>query len=483
MERNTMSTPQSTGTMQLVIDNPSNSGADNDQIYVCITGYQPAPPGTAPSAVSFGYIDLSTPTPAIVATGTAGFSYQSGVYSQTLSQLLTTFPNGIPIPAIESARIYFAIFEDFTASTMAASGPAPGYGTPNMFDTVEFDTSNPGTYNINPTNVDFYGISYTVSATDSSGTTVTTGFNQPRSTILNALYVPPVGDDRKFGNTNIFNYCAITTAQNTLRVLSPKSPAPSDWDPGSPTTAVARATQCSHFFDEYVRKHCFKPSRKFTFYNKLWSQGMIDPAQLQVWGEVSSDGLAMNLYSTADRSGTPTQTLSPPVAPWPLPDFAANPTEYHSTSGTSADQIDWGFLLAGNAATNTGVANSDWSTDAATAIMVSICRGVMHLDDGTTSWVDATRYYQGDGGVSTVEMPIFYYASILHQYGLTGLAYALSLDDVYGTNPSIAFNAGATVTVTLVSMEQAVQQSSAPASDGADAAPLVEAGTGVLTPA
>jgi hypothetical protein len=465
-----MSTPPPSGTMQLVIDNPPTSGATNDQIFVCITGYQPQAPWTPnPPASAFGYVDLTTATPSIVQTGLSGFSYQSGVYSQTLSQLLTTFPTGIPVPAIQSARVYFAIFDDFTSSTMAASGPAPGWGTPNMYDTVEFDTSNPGTYNINPTTVDFYGISYTVAATDSSGTARTVGFNQPRSTILNALQVAPVADDQKFGNTNIFNYCAITTPTNTLRVLSPKTMALTDWDPTSPTAQADRAKRCSHFFDDYVSKHCFKPERKFTFYNKLWSPGTADPSSLQVWGEVSSDGLTMTLYSNKDRSGTPLQTLAPPVAPWPQPDFATNPSGYHNTGGTSADQIDWGFLLAGNVSTNTGVANSDWSTDAAIAIMVSICRGVMHLDEGTTQWVDASLYYQGNGsGVSTEDMPIFYFSSILHQFGLNGLAYVLSLDDVYGTNPTIMFNSGATVTVTLVSLEKAVQAGgSAPANDGA----------------
>lgn len=469
-----MSTPTPAGTMQLVIDNPSTSGATNDQVFVCITGYQPQSPWTPdPPASAFGYVDLTTASPAIVQTGLSGFSYQPGVYSQTLTQLLATFPNGIPVPPIQSARIYFAIFDDFTSGTMAASGPAPGWGTPIMYDTVEFDTSNPGTYNINPTNVDFYGISYTVAATDSSGTPRKTGFEESRSTIVAGLQVPPIDTLQRFGNTNIFNYCTITGSDNVLRVLAPKTMALTDWQPTSSTEQVERARQCSHFFDRYVSEHCFRAGRQFTFYNKLWSRGTSDPSQYQVWGEVTADGLTMNLYSNAKRSGTPMQTLGLPVASWPNPDFGTNASLYHNTSGTDSDQIDWGFLLAGNVSTNTGVPGGDWSTDAAIAIMVSICRGVMHLDDGTTSWVDPRRYYKGDGsGASTAATPIFFYSSVLHNFGLNGLAYVLSLDDVYGTNPTIMFDAGATVTVTLVSLEKVVLNSVEPANAAGQAGSL-----------
>lgn len=82
------------------------------------------------------------------------------------------------------------------------------------------------------------------------------------------------------------------------------------------------------------------------------------------------------------------------------------------------------------------------------AIPVSIVRGVMHLDNGTVDWKDSTKYYQGLNGASTAEFPIFYYGKILHQFGIAGKVYALSFDDVYGTDSGIGFT-DPDVTLTL----------------------------------
>jgi hypothetical protein len=437
----------------------SDSSVPNDQIWVSILGYQPTTPwSAAPPSANFGYIDLTSSTPSLVETGTSGFSYKSGVTSQTLAQLISTFGSSIPIPAIQSARIYFAIGSDFSAADMPASGPAPGWGTTIMYDTVEFDTSNPGTYNINPTNVDFYGISYTVSVGS-----VTTGFTNTRSDVISQLLgitLSPVNQES--GNTNIFTYCAINSSSNVLRVLSPKTMALTDWDPSSQANQVTYATQASHFFDDYVLNEVWKPGRQFTFYNKLYSAGAPNPAQYQLWGEVTSDGSLMNLYTDAQRTQryTNVPTLAPPATSWPNPSFNT-PSNYHNTSGSSAADVDWGFLLIGNVATNCGFTGSKWGDVATIAIMVSICRGVAHLDDGTTSWVTSSNYYQGSGsGTSTESMPVLFYSSLLHQLGVNGLAYALSLDDVYGQNSSIQIPNGGTVTVTLESLANVAPPSS-----------------------
>lgn len=423
----------SNATMNLSIVNPSNSGVTSDKVFVSIIGVDPSKPTQSV------YLDFATGQLANFTT------YVSGTTSWTLQQL----GSSIAVPPIQSARIYFAINKDFTS--MASSGPSPSGSNPILFDKIEFDTHVPGTFNINGTSVDFYGISYTITATPSGGTQpVTVGYTASRSDVINALNDIPLSPDaQRFGNTRIFEACTIRDKDEVLRVLAPKAMALSDWGP-TQEKAVHRATQASHFLDAYVQKHCWKPGRTFSFYDKFW------PTQLNVrYGQVSADGLTLNLFTDAAMTQpyTPVPSLPRPCATWPNPNFNT-PTNYQNTNSPDVDGIDWGFLLLGNAL-GTG-AGANWASDpAAMAIMVSIDRGVMHLDNGTTDWVDASKYYPGNvKGDSTEDMPIFYYSRILHGLGLNGQAYVLSYDDVYGTNPSIFFDGGATVTVTLNSLER-----------------------------
>lgn len=425
-------------TMNLRIVNQSNSGVGSDKVFVSLLG-------TDPATNQFGYLDFATGR--IITT--SPFVYVPGTTSKTLAQLQALGPT-IAVPPIQSARIYFAINNDFEPSLMVASGPTASANNPALFDKIEFDTHQPGYFNINGTSVDFFGISYTISAIPSGKTEpVTVGFDKTRTEIIKALNnVVASPPSQQFGNTNIFKACIIKNGGEALRVLSPKTMALTDWG-ATQQEYTERATMNSHFLDQYVNQHCWAPNRTFSFYDKNW------PGQLnQIFGRVSADGLTLNLFTDAAMTVpyAPVPTLPRPSAAWPNPSFQT-PTNYHQTNSQAVNGIDWGFLLIGNVL-GTG-AGANWASDpAAMAIMVSIDRGVMHMNDGTTAWVTPANYYKGNGsGVSTEDMPILFYSSILHQFGLNGQAYVLSFDDVYGENPTIAFASGAEVTVTLNSLE------------------------------
>ena len=172
-------------------------------------------------------------------------------------------------------------------------------------------------------------------------------------------------------------------------------------------------------------------------------------------GKVDSTGTTLNLYTNAGMTTPYTvPSLPRPSVAWPNPDFAKKPGLYQNIDSANG-AMDWGFLLFANAGYSSGLGEY-WNSDpVAIAIMVSICRGVMHLDNGCTDWVDSSKYYLGNGkGVSSSNLPIFYYSSILHSKGLGGKAYVLSYDDVYGYDPAIYFSGYPDVTVTLNSVEK-----------------------------
>lgn len=116
----------------------------------------------------------------------------------------------------------------------------------------------------------------------------------------------------------------------------------------------------------------------------------------------------------------------------PQPDFQSGFSDWHNVS---ADPIDWGYVILGN---TEGKGAPYWASDnVAMAVLVSICRGVMHLDSAD-DWIDPSNSYQGapEGGKAT-EFPTFYYSKILHDSAIGGKAYALSYDDVFGTDPTV----------------------------------------------
>ena len=420
--------------MNLTIVNPSTSGATDAEVYITIIGDDPST--NAPS-----YLDLSSSPPAL-----KPFSSYQSTMSQTLAALPASSSGGIQIPAIRSARLYISVGSDFSGVNFPYSGPSASKDTLVLFDKVEFDTSTPGLYNVNATSVDFYGVSYTLTAIPTGATVpVTVGFTDTREKILTALYdIPLSPSGQASGNTNTFQSCFMFDgAGNILRVLAPKAMALTDW---APLPDVTRATQWSHFFDTYVHKAVFQPERVFSFYTKNWTPENPGPT---IWAKVSPDGETVFLYTDPGLSNPYTVASLPrPMASPGKPSFAQHPTSYHNVIGNAADEIDWGFLLGGNANPDTGMADNWGSDPAAMALMVSICRGVAHLPG--EEWLDADRYYQGTGnGQGTEEFPIFWYARLLHQMGVGGKAYALSYDDVYGENPSIFFDENRTVTLTL----------------------------------
>lgn len=467
----------STLTFYLNIHNPGTSGGTDDEVYICLTGLDPDTGSTA-------YLDFSTGsltvTDSIFANGTAMQSISA------LKTLAASFPSTgfrpvqvvaepeggeflkIYVPAMKSSRIYFSKGSAFPSST-ANSGPTASKGDNIMFDKVEFDTATPGQYNINSTSVDFYGISYTLAVPATSGEVVEVGYDQNRSDIIAALRAVPgtTPADSEFGNMDIFSQLFVEDANNTYRVLAPKTMAVSDWDSGSTHTNARRA---SHFMDSYVSKACYAPNREFEFYSKLYPS-----SETVYYGKVDAAGENILLYTDSARTQAyaPVPSLPKPTNAWADPDFDPvvsgsnqHPSYFHNVNGAN-DTIDWGYLLMGNSA-GTG-AGANWGTDPlAIAIMVSMCRGVMHLNDGTSSWIDSSKYYQGgrytvgadgktvDNGagaaVSSPEFPIYFFSQVLHQFGYDGKAYVLSYDDVYGDNPSVYFNGGAELSLTFNSL-------------------------------
>ena len=432
-----------TSNMSLTINNMPHSGATSDQVYVCILGNDPT------DTTQFGYLDFTQPKPVFKVSAKSGWTFAPSTMATTLDKI--SFP--IEMPNINSARIYFSVYKNF--STFPDSGPTASRGNDVLFDKIEFDSgSNP---NINGTSVDFYGISYVISGHDAEHGDVSYGFTQSRSDIINALNnFTASPESQKSGNTGIMKKTFITNSSNeVLRVLAPKAMALGDWG-STEAEFVEWGTKCSHFLDDYVTQHCFKGGRKFNFYSKKYPND-----QTVYWGTTPPQGGEIHLWEdeacTRPYSNVP--TLKVPVAPWPLPDFKTQQVLYHNVGGEGdkQDDIDWGFLLLGNSA-GTGAA-AHWGDDPlCMAIMVSICRGVMHLDNGTESWIDKSQYYQGNGAnppMSTPDMPIFYYSSILHKLG-DGKAYVLSYDDVYGANPSIFFSGNPDIKIDLYGLDKVV---------------------------
>lgn len=461
------------------IVNPSTSGATDAEVYVSIVGLNPKTNDNC-------YVDFNTGS---LVDASSVFA-QSGC-SQSLEALKTaaaaipaksfhplkliTDAKGnqnlsIYCPPIKSARIYFAVYDNMAAST-ANSGPSASKGENLMFDKIEFDTSTVGSYNINSTSVDFYGLSYTLSVVPTGGSSaVEVGYTKGRAEVIAALQAVPATTPAtsNFGNTDIFKQTIVSNSDNIQRVLAPKNMALTDW--GKPSSPYTNAQRASHFLDDYVSKHCYLPGRTFSFYSKLYPS-----SQTVYYGEVDTAGENIKLYTDAARTQaySPCPTLPKPTNAFGNPNFGASPSQFHNVNGAN-DTIDWGFLLMGNSA-GTG-AGANWGSDPlAIAIMVSICRGVMHLDDGTSSWIDSSKYYQGgrytretngttkDNGASAAvtspEYPVYFYSKVLHEKGFDGKAYALSYDDVYGSNPSVYFDEGTTLTVNLNSLHKVAPSS------------------------
>lgn len=408
-----------TDAMKLSIVN--QSGFSDDQVYFIMICQSPA-----------GYLDFRNH----VLVETPSFSFDAATMTATLAQIKAHSGDGtytIPCPAMGSARIYFAFGKNFDQmGGFTLSGP--GMGSSNPIPWAMFEVNLAGGKFLNQGNVDFFSIAYTLTATQNSGERVTVGITTPSDTIFKQFEAIPLPADsaQQSGNTDIFKATIVRDASGApVRVVSPKSVALGDINAND-----AVPQMFSHFLDDYIKNHCWKPGRTFSFSSKLGDDHAI------YYGKISADGLNLLIYTDAAMTIPYTvPSLPRPNNPWGQPDFKDRSDLWHNVGVTSTDpnNIDWGYLLYGQDGYAVGP-GANWITDpVAMAIPVSIVRGVMHLDNGTVDWKDSTKYYQGTNGVSTSEFPIFYYGQILHRFGIAGKVYALSFDDVYGTDSGIGF--------------------------------------------
>ncbi|MCF6175919.1 MAG: beta-1,3-glucanase family protein [Victivallaceae bacterium] len=426
----------------------NNSGFPDEKVYLMCLGSNSQ---AAPDA-NFGYLDFSTH--ALKGIGTKGsFTLDVTKMVKTMAEIKTLSGNNtytIKVPQIVSGRLYFAFGDNFDqCPSFSASGPPNGKANTVIYDKVEFDTwDNP---NINVTNVDFFSVSYFVTATDSvTGEKASRGYFKSRQVIFDEFKNVAGSTTQNYGNTNIFESLIITRAQQDdikqVRILAPKNPAYSDFD-NLDNTFDAAPQKCSHFFDEYIRKHCWKPNRKFEFHSKLYNPSAPTVNNQIYYGEISADGMTLNIYTDSARTIPYTvaalprplsDTFNPATGTFSFP----NATTWHQVVNADSNDIDWGYLLGGQVAVSSGQ-GLYWATDpVAMAILISIARGVMHDDDGCSKWTDPSFYYQGDpvSQTSTAEYPIYYYSKIVHDYSIENLAYGLSFDDIYASDPSLYFN-------------------------------------------
>ncbi len=421
--------PAADAVMKLKVVN--QSGFPDDQVYFIMVCQAP-----------LGYFDFRQH----VLVATPVFTLDVNTMAASLAQIRQYSGDGtatISCPAMGSTRIYFALGKNFDQmGGFPASGPEKGWGNLVPWAMFEFDLSNHGF--VNQSNVDFFSLAYTLAATRSSGEHVTVGITTPSSTIFSAFEAIPLPADsgQQSGNAQIFKSLIVKDAAGAVvRVIAPKAAALGDVG-----TPAALPQMFTHFLRDYINNHCWKPNRTFSFSSKIAGDSNT------YYGRVSADGQTLSIYTDAAMTVpyAPVPTLPRPSNAWGHPAFNANPGLWHNVgaAGTAPDAIDWGYLLYGQDGYVSGP-GAHWHLDpVAMAIPVSITRGVMHYDNGTTAWKDSTKYYKGLNGVSAPDRPIFYYGEILHRFGLAGHVYALSFDDVYGHDSGISFT-DPNVTLTL----------------------------------
>ena len=430
----------------MVISVVNNSGFDDTQVFLLCTGSNQ----TGPEADKhFGYLNFTNNTFHEIGSKSA-FRLDVSTMTRTLKAFKNIGNNSytIKVPKMVSGRLYFAFGDNFDkCQSFSASGPPNGTANTVVYDKVEFDTWD--SPNINTTNVDFFGISYYVTATDASTKEqVQRGYFKSRDAVFAAFENVTGKDYQLYGNAAIFGALSITRTVkdgvDKVRVLAPKNAAYHDFN-----SSLAFAQQkSSHFFDQYVNNQCWKPNRQFSFYSKLHKPSDPNSDKTIYYGQVSADGKTLFLFTDAKR----TQPYQVPSLPRPSSSNFLFPeyTQWQHISSNKSEEIDWGFLLGGQA----GGANLGdyWASDpVAMAITISIVRGVMHFDDGCKKWTDS--YYPGDSGISTAEYPIYNYGKIIHDLSIDNKSYALSYDDIYGADPSIYFKGYPNVTLTFNSVK------------------------------
>jgi hypothetical protein len=424
---------------------PSSGRIDASSVYLLMLGYD------ATNPANFGYVNLRT--------GTFVACNNDFTYCSTMSAPLSTLgQNGtymVPIPAIKSGRLYFAINQNFDQMpSFGIGGPGLGQSNTALYDCFEFDTSF--IPNVNATNVDCFSLSYSLTTVDiNTKQSRSVGYSQDRASVIQAFaQIASCAPSQQTGNTGIFNLATVKDASGgVVRILAPKAAGLTDWAGATLNEQIQNAQLASHFWDDYINQHCWLPNRKFQCYSKLYNPSSSKPDKTVYYGAVDADGQTLRLFTDAAMSVpyAAAPTLPRPSAPFGVPSFEppqSGASLYHNVD-SGQGPIDWGFLLGGNVA---GAGQGAyWGTDpVAMAILISICRGVMHLDNGCDTWTNPALFYQGNGsGVSTSDMPIFYYAKILHEQSINSAAYALSYDDIFGCDPSIYFDQSTPVTLQI----------------------------------
>lgn len=413
-------------TALFYLNNGLGSGEKSDQIYVSIFGKT-----VSSKTEEFVYLDLEQ------FTLKQFTSYESGVTSKKLSELSA----GIKVPAMRSARMYFTVGKDFDASDFnTISGPSPSKiineGASVLYDFIEFDTSVLGAYNINPTNVVMYATSYTVELENVNGRKVSVGINKSRADVINDFLSIPQSETSSWYQDLIVK----DSCRRILRILAPQQPAYFDVVQNKGYHLLM-----TNYFRKYLKNEVFKRNRQFTFYDKYY------PEQKNLYqGEVNYDGSILTISRVLEKHNY----FAPESFVLKLPCNTMNSAEireYWHNLSRSSETTDWGFMFFGNALVPTlpcgwGHKYHGEPHPAVMALLISICRGVAHLDG--EKWVVRDNYFQN-------QMPEFY-AKIIHKNATGNLAYAFAYDDIYGQNPSTFFKPGTEITFNLHSLKSEI---------------------------
>lgn len=318
----------------------NNSGFDDTKIYLLCTGSNQSGPE---ADNHFGYLDFSQKK--FVETGAkSNFSLNSSSMTVTLNALKSNNAYTIAVPQMVSGRLYFAFGDNFDKCPgFTASGPPNGENNTVVYDKVEFDTwSDP---NMNVTNVDFFGISYYIAATNTAGNLVTRGYATSRDAVFAAFENTGGNEYSFYGNGGIFESLIIDRPERDgikrVRILAPKNAAYTDFS----ALPINTPQKCSHFFDQYVNHQCWKPNRQFSFYSKFYKPSDPNSDKRKYYGQVTPDGMSLRLFTDENRT-VPYQIPSLP-RPSSSNFFFPNATQWHQVDSDESDQIDWGYLLGG----------------------------------------------------------------------------------------------------------------------------------------
>jgi len=392
--------------------NNTDSNVSKDSIFICIVGQNPN------DSLHYSYLDFTTGQ---LKRFTA---YYSAITSSSLSQL----PDSIPVPALQSARMYIAVGKDFdSAEFTPGSGPSMSQvndgGANTRFDFIEFDTHQPGSYNINSTNVDMYALTYTMQLNNTSGKLITRGLTANRQAMFTAFKSIPLSD-----TTAWYRELFVTDKQgNYLRFLAPQQAAYGDFS----DTSAAR--QMDNYFNHYLKTEVFSPNRQFAFYDKQYP----NPVNLDS-GFVNKSGDSLTIKTSAGY----TFSIGLPINP-----YLTLPQYWHNSAG-SVNDVDWGFVLWGTPINPSlpGAWGVHSAKHALMALAISVCRGVAHLNKAD-EWVHSYNYFGAAPGGFTE-----YYGKTIHQYAIDSLAYAYAYDDIYSKNSSVGFNTGTNIQINLTSI-------------------------------